>query len=108
MDHSGSTNDESFETLVRTAPPRMISHCCKREIRYTPAPLPITHIQPVRMEISAHADRSRVHQTFTTSRVTPGEKETVDIDEIFVKIHVIQLDERKEGRELLEGNLKCR
>lgn len=53
------------------------------------------------MEISVHADRS-VSIKRLRHRVTPGEwgKETVDIDEIFVKIDVIELNERG-GRELL-------
>lgn len=54
IDHSGSTNDEIFEVLVRRHehPLRMISHCCKRATQYNTQSncvLLITHIQTIRI-----------------------------------------------------------
>lgn len=85
IDHSGSTNDEIFEMLVRghEHPLRMISHCCKRATR-SDCLLLITHIQTVRMEILFLSLRpiarcpSKVYDTVLLS-VGDGS----DIDETF-------------------------
>lgn len=89
IDHSGSTNDEIFEMLVRRHehPPRMIFHCYKRATRYNTQSdclLLITHIQTVRMEILFLSLRpiarypSKVYDTVLLS-VEDGS----DIDETF-------------------------
>lgn len=114
IDHSGSTNDEIFEMLVRRHehPLRMISYCCKRTTRYitqSDCLLLITHIQTVRMEIPFLSLRpiarcpSKVYDTVLLS-VEDGS----DIDEAFVDWCLIKRKTAEKRKRSSEKELKGR
>lgn len=120
IDHSGSTNDEIFEMLVRRHehPLRMISHCCKRATQYNTQSnclLLITHIQTVRMEIlflslrSIARCSSKVYDTVLLSV-----EDRSDIDETFedwcsIKRKITEKRKRSTEKELKgrEIGTKC-